>query len=1304
MPKPATSSATTNPSSEISAPPAPAFRLPAFSRWVSTAGLTMQMPRAETSAPASPSQDRALQKLIEPQSLLALAALESVGLPSLLSDLEAQASNGNRYYHNHTSHSTWLPFAHLQEGPVARLFSHFSAEDWSNLNQAFLELSSTIDAAASSETFSQAARVGARLIAHPASPTQLNYPFLALALREANTTVNGKRSKSLAGFELSEASPLDHGGRHAQAENGAEALSQQWEARLAELDASKEETSQVSSIVSRFSEFKVSLNEDHQSFGFDRFLAGGDVSSSSALLAGEAPLPSLKALKPLALAQLQSSSTLNPFASTDHARHRFTPRSHDDGVKSDRALNRQRSFASSPLHLWGKALLASLAPSASRLSLASLSPSAPLLADLHGSRFGLSMEASGFPKKQQPSIEKAQKALSDLFRKMNTGNRYYYHPHIPSVQWGSAVLEYLSKTDLNSAALSSLLTGLGADTQALGDSFHKRGAPIALLQVAGLFMPLLSVSDLRRQLQTDSPEWSSPHHALESGLQALRKSLFQARERYAIEALSTAEAIEQAWLDQAGFGAAWRQALAMGEPSARSIAWAMANPMSDALSSTDPIERLAGSCSRALGLSSKLDSSQVAADFREALIAKGATPEALSLLERSEAARSVFERLAKGITGAKKDVAFACSTALETACVTLSACARLGFEPDQAGSFLTSWCDAQRSVDASEKALADSNNGHNEYYNYRYAQNPPLMELYLAGGPSHEQFDGLGRRLGKIHTHTLEAAELLRDLGRSKSERFSDWLGLLAQDWQQTQQEAARLGLDAATGQQLAATRAAMIRKALPTGSEIDWRADLTSTPAWKLFGMPSPRFSAALLDARSRGGDLGAWVAGIASRLGLQDARDGNDLIAQARDHIKATCSMSEAAWKMSSKTPEGRRLIERAIQLPGRDPDIAYEGPALEEEQSKLLIASSSSRRDRFDVIATRDTAKELGLIFTSASAQNIPPSDATLVADLLMPQGRDRVANLFSHNIQAQICHGSEGAEFYCEETQAKRSRAPRVFIEAAKRLAKLKADAAKPPKAPAPGEEAPTPLNPEQTLRDEIQDLSDWISGSEPGLWLGLPQEPTWGQMRRLSKAWHDEKALEAMEKASRAKLAKELAEAQFEEMAGINPFLAKNSSRWAKLLGTHSNDGWEAVELLSSSDLTEEGGAMHHCVSSYSGTCREGHSRIFSIRLNGERVATLQISGETPLGQINPHMRFSIAQNKGPYNREVSKQCQAFCDEVLAKIQGQWPKQVAAIEKKMEDRKNELKELAKKKKEELAATLASAKSAASPPKP
>src|SRR6266516_2977023 len=66
-------------------------------------------------------------------------------------------------------------------------------------------------------------------------------------------------------------------------------------------------------------------------------------------------------------------------------------------------------------------------------------------------------------------------------------------------------------------------------------------------------------------------------------------------------------------------------------------------------------------------------------------------------------------------------------------------------------------------------------------------------------------------------------------------------------------------------------------------------------------------------------------------------------------------------------------------------------------------------------------------------------------------------------------------------------------------------------------------------------------------------------------------------------------------------------------------------GYELVPLISSTDLYQEGRMMRNCVASYGERVVDGDCYIYSIRQNGERVATAEVvkgrDGKVDVGQV-----------------------------------------------------------------------------------
>lgn len=65
--------------------------------------------------------------------------------------------------------------------------------------------------------------------------------------------------------------------------------------------------------------------------------------------------------------------------------------------------------------------------------------------------------------------------------------------------------------------------------------------------------------------------------------------------------------------------------------------------------------------------------------------------------------------------------------------------------------------------------------------------------------------------------------------------------------------------------------------------------------------------------------------------------------------------------------------------------------------------------------------------------------------------------------------------------------------------------------------------------------------------------------------------------------------------------------------------------WNIMEIINASDLYDEGKIMHHCVYSYLSSCLKGSCLIFSLRLFGQSMATIEVRNSV------------VVQIRGSYN-------------------------------------------------------------------
>ena len=141
----------------------------------------------------------------------------------------------------------------------------------------------------------------------------------------------------------------------------------------------------------------------------------------------------------------------------------------------------------------------------------------------------------------------------------------------------------------------------------------------------------------------------------------------------------------------------------------------------------------------------------------------------------------------------------------------------------------------------------------------------------------------------------------------------------------------------------------------------------------------------------------------------------------------------------------------------------------------------------------------------------------------------------------------------------------------------------------------------PAEDEANLIHDAQDVSDFVY-VHPAVLKGA----TWRSLRRRSDAWH------------RALL--------------ITVDRSKDV-RWPALLPQYRTGSFLAVELDSGFLLAEEGLEQRHCIGTYVNACSSGASRVFSLRRNNRRTATIEL-------QRGPDGAWRLVQIRGKANSPV----------------------------------------------------------------
>jgi hypothetical protein len=140
--------------------------------------------------------------------------------------------------------------------------------------------------------------------------------------------------------------------------------------------------------------------------------------------------------------------------------------------------------------------------------------------------------------------------------------------------------------------------------------------------------------------------------------------------------------------------------------------------------------------------------------------------------------------------------------------------------------------------------------------------------------------------------------------------------------------------------------------------------------------------------------------------------------------------------------------------------------------------------------------------------------------------------------------------------------------------------------------------------EYNLVHEAQDVSDFVYAQHavlPGAKI------TWQSLCRRSDAWH---------------------------RAGILAIPPERDVRWLALLPRHAIGDLLAIELDSGALLAEEGLEQKHCVGTYANACASGSCRVFSLRREGRRLATVELRRDS-----GGH--WDLAQVRGKCNGVIS---------------------------------------------------------------
>ena len=350
---------------------------------------------------------------------------------------------------------------------------------------------------------------------------------------------------------------------------------------------------------------------------------------------------------------------------------------------------------------------------------------------------------------------------------------------------------------------------------------------------------------------------------------------------------------------------------------------------------------------------------------------------------------------------------------------------------------------------------------------------------------------------------------------------------------------------------------------------------------------------------------------------LGITEALNGNDLIAQTKAALQTHAGLSASGWKALAQYPKALTdafIIEWTEHCRDSLADIARE-------------AGGRVARNKAEI--QQDEGVNLVRWLLSESAKiGMSGEDCAIIQKM-----NTHNSLLLTPFIKKLSVSDVESAQFACVETTAKEKRFPALLkslVEEYKKRVKNN-----------PNEKEKNIL---ELMKNELSLVDDWLDHADDGIWQTLPEKPTYAVLMRRQEAWHQD--VLAREEAGEV----------------LNGQKKKATPSWESPLPGYTDRNWTAVELNTGSALSEEGKAMHHCVSSYTSTCKTGNSRIYSVRLNQERYCTVEFKlkgadGKDKVYQhafAKPEDHWVLYQNKGKCNAMIKdKNALDFCKSLMA---------------------------------------------------
>ena len=415
--------------------------------------------------------------------------------------------------------------------------------------------------------------------------------------------------------------------------------------------------------------------------------------------------------------------------------------------------------------------------------------------------------------------------------------------------------------------------------------------------------------------------------------------------------------------------------------------------------------------------------------------------------------------------------------------------------------------------------------------------------------------------------------------------------------------------------------------------------------------------------EAPPASGGVPAWSAGeaeadpmvklasLAAKIHGLGAEDSMGLVGEAKRALAEKNGLTAAGWKGLAANAELRDLFSKAVQRslsaskgPARTSGYGALGKMSEEIMSSA-DATGRSAKSRIQVIAAREqNGVDIESFSKALSAGAAVGMQAEDLAEAL---------RLLEANASGSMCALISGLLPSLPKTRGDQSpsltdaagRFP-LLLEDAKAIsamgpALLKSIMAKHKK----NQKGVSIEEARSKTLAMVSDVCDCAANMPGGFWARLDQKDPMSHALRMHEEWV-------------ANL--RAADVNSNEAMGL---------RWAPLVGSDAKGRVSAVEMLSGRELHTEGEAMRHCVSSYASKCREGASRIVSLRIDGSRSSTLELAPCDAKGNqfssvdfydIDSRLRvkqWKVVQHRGKCNAVVNHpELVGFAEEIAAKAQ------------------------------------------------